>query len=300
MIKLFPRNQKSGGILNAVVGIICGALIMTSSAFGQSSVTPDTLSPPVGEREPSTCLAIAGAPAGIQVASIDWPPITQIADNRYSVEIAFAGHSTFRIKTAEGLVVATDFNGFAGVGVVPDVITMNRAHSSHYTHFVDPQIEYVFRGWGQDGETPADHHTVIKDLLIRNVTTDVRSWETGGLRLNDNSIFIFEAAGLCIGHLGHLHHELTDAHYAAIGRLDVLMVPVDGSYTLNQASMAKIVQRLRTSIILPMHYFSSGTLRSFLNELGTFADIVVSEETTATVSLNTLPSKPTVLVLQPS
>jgi L-ascorbate metabolism protein UlaG (beta-lactamase superfamily) len=41
-----------------------------------------------------------------------------------------------------------------------------------------------------------------------------------------NSIFIFEVAGLCIGHLGHLHHKLDENHFAAIGRLDIVMVPI--------------------------------------------------------------------------
>ncbi|MEY9138330.1 hypothetical protein ACVIWV_010144 [Bradyrhizobium diazoefficiens] len=29
-------------------------------------------------------------------------------------------------------------------------------------------------------------------------------------------------AGLCIGHLGHLHHKLDDSHFAQIGRLDIV------------------------------------------------------------------------------
>ena len=73
----------------------------------------------------------------------------------------------------------------------------------------------------------------------------------------------FEAA-----HLGHLHHDLTDKHYAAIGRLDVLMVPVDGSYTIAQDSMINVIKLLRARIVLPMHYFGPTTLQRFLSGLG--------------------------------
>ena len=66
-----------------------------------------------------------------------------------------------------------------------------------------------------------------------------------------NSIFVFEMAGLCIGHLGHLHHEPDTAQYAALGRLDVVMVPVDGGYTLNLATMIRVVKRLRSSVVIP-------------------------------------------------
>ncbi len=65
-------------------------------------------------------------------------------------------------------------------------------------------------------------------MLVRNVSTDIRS-QFGGTEDRGNSIFVFEVAGLCIGHLGHLHHEPNDAQYAALGRLDVVMAPVDGA-----------------------------------------------------------------------
>ena len=35
-----------------------------------------------------------------------------------------------------------------------------------------------------------------------------------------------------LGKLGHLHHEPDDLQYAALGRLDVVMAPVDGGMTL--------------------------------------------------------------------
>ena len=60
-------------------------------------------------------------------------------------------------------------------------------------------------------------------------------------------------AGLCIGHLGHLHHRLEDAHYGAIGRLDIVMVPIDGGMTLSLDAMTEITTRLYSSMILPMH-----------------------------------------------
>ena len=70
-----------------------------------------------------------------------------------------------------------------------------------------------------------------------------------------NSIFIFEVAGLCIGHLGHLHHKLDESHFAAIGRLDIVMVPIDGSYTMSLDGISEITKRLRASVVLPMHRF---------------------------------------------
>ncbi len=61
------------------------------------------------------------------------------------------------------------------------------------------------------------------------------------------------------GILGHLHHELSDSHYTQIGRLDVVMVPTDGGLTMGADSMSRVVQRLRSSLILPIAQKRSAT-----------------------------------------
>ncbi|MEL6583462.1 MAG: MBL fold metallo-hydrolase, partial [Pseudomonadota bacterium] len=201
--------------------------------------------------------------------------------------------------TPEGYQIATDFTGYAGNGVTPDVVTMNRAHSSHYTDFPDPAIPHVLRGWQSvDGSFPAQHRLVLGDTLIRNVTTDIRSFS--GRQEDGNSIFIFEAGGLCIGHVGHLHHEPSDAQYALIGRLDVVMVPVDGGLTVDVPTMIRITERLRASIVIPMHWFGFGTLRSFVAGMSERYVLVQEEDWETTVSLRDLPSIPEIRVLSGS
>src|SRR3954451_23799635 len=171
----------------------------------------------------SECLAMANAP----------PRATPVSYRRSAaqtdeVAITYGGHSTYVIDTPAGLRIATDYSGAYRAGRLPDVVTMNRAHGTHYTLFPDSKIQHVLHGWGDRGQ-PAKINLRLGDVLIRNVTTDIRRYfaeDSGGPMLKDgNSIFIFEVEGLCIGHLGHLHHQLDDRHFAAIGRLDLLMVP---------------------------------------------------------------------------
>ncbi|CAN7355903.1 MBL fold metallo-hydrolase [Pararhizobium sp. LjRoot238] len=211
------------------------------------------------------------------------------------VKITFVGHSTFLIETPGGVSIATDYSGWYAPPETPDVVTMNKAHSSHYTLTPDPAIKHVLHGWGDDGE-PADHDVVIADTYIRNVTTDIRSG--GGMMEPDgNSIFIFEVAGLCIGHLGHLHHELDDSDYAEIGRLDVLMVPVDGGLTMGAESMSRVVTRLRSALILPMHR-RGPPVTNFLQMFGDGFDKSFATEASVTVSMRSLPRKPLIYILQ--
>jgi L-ascorbate metabolism protein UlaG (beta-lactamase superfamily) len=114
---------------------------------------------------------------------------------------------------------------------------------------------------------------------------------------NANSIFVFEAADLCIGHLGHLHHEPTDAHYGLIGRLDVVMVPVDGGFTMNQAAMIRVMQRLKARVVIPMHWFGPANLERFLDGMAADFDIRRAGSDRVTLARDRLPDRPTVLVL---
>lgn len=246
------------------------------------------------DRIPSHCIALAQAP-GLEVlhhASFGAP----LAEDR--VRIRYVDHATFVIETPGGLVAATDYTGFPGdPDVVPDVVTMNNAHSTHWTSHPDPRIPHVLRGW-DEGLGPAAHDLDLGEMLVRNVPTDVRSGYEG-VRVNGNSIFVFEAAGLCIGHLGHLHHEPDAAQYAALGRMDVLMVPVDGGYTMGHEAMARVVRRLRSSVVLPMHWFSGASLEVFLAEMSAEFEVVRLEQPDIELSLRDLPGRPTIVVLRP-
>lgn len=250
---------------------------------------------PAQDRIPSHCIALAQAP-GLEVlhhASFGTP----LAEDR--VRIRFVNHATFVIETPGGLVAATDYTGYLGSSdVVPDVVTMNNAHSTHWTSSPDPRIPHVLQGW-DTGQGPADHNLDLGEMLVRNVPTDVRSGWNDGVRRNGNSIFVFEVAGLCIGHLGHLHHEPDAAQYAALGRMDVLMVPVDGGYTVNLETMSSVVRRLRSSVVLPMHWFSGASLEIFLAEMAAEFEVVRLEQPDIELSLRDLPGRPTILVLQP-
>lgn len=244
----------------------------------------------------SQCQAIAEAVPKATFASFAAPEVAPVAAAaERDVTITYLGHSTFLIETPGGISIATDYNGWFRPAAPPTGVTMNKAHSSHYTLTPDPAIRYVLHGWGEDGE-PADYDLVVGDTYVRNVTTDIRSGFEG-MEPDGNSIFIFEVAGLCIGHLGHLHHELDDSHYRQIGRLDVLMVPVDGGLTMGAKSMSRVTSRLRAALILPMHR-RGPPIGDFLAMFGDDYDKSFATGPSINVSLRTLPSKPLIHVLQ--
>lgn len=271
-------------------------LILAPTVLAPTVLSLTVLAMPAAaqERTPSHCIALAQAtPQVVPVALQDG-----LLENQ--VLIRYIDHASFAIVTPDGTVAVTDYTGYLGTtDLVPDVVTMNNAHSTHWTANPDPRIPHVLRGWGE-GREPADHRLDLGPMLVRNVTTDTRGPFGEGARADGNSIFIFEAGGLCIGHLGHLHQIPTPEQYAAIGRLDVVMVPVDGGYTLRLQDMAGVVRRFRSSVVIPMHWFSRGSLNAFLAEMSAEFTVVETGGAQIALSMRDLPSEPTILVLEPA
>jgi L-ascorbate metabolism protein UlaG (beta-lactamase superfamily) len=172
---------------------------------------------------------------------------------------------------------------------------MNRAHNSHYTDNPSPMIKHVLRGWNPLGG-PARHEVEYKDVYVRNIATNTR-WGDNGYGAYGNSIFIFQLAGLCIGHLGHLHHTLTPELLSVVGQLDVVMVPVDGAYTMDVTGMVEVLRALHARLIIPMHYFNTFTLERFLGKARAEWNVEMSQTNSIVVSQATMPAEPTVLVL---
>ena len=153
----------------------------------------------------------------------------------------------------------------------------------------------MLRGWRDDGK-PTDWNLQYLDVRVRSVATNIRDYG-GGTERHGNSIFIFEVANLCVAHLGHLHHTLNQQQLNEIGRVDVVLVPVDGSYTLDLEGMIEVLTSLKAPLMIPMHYFSSYTLNRFIERIKQAWDVEFAEVPAVILSKETLPTKPKLLVL---
>jgi L-ascorbate metabolism protein UlaG (beta-lactamase superfamily) len=173
--------------------------------------------------------------------------------------------------------------------LVPMVATMNRAHSTHFSHAPDPGIKHVLRGWKDGGV--AEHNVVVGDMRIFNVPTNIRRWDTGGTDYAGNSTFVFEASGLCIAHLGHLHHTLTETHLKQMGPVDILMIMVDGTVTLTRQGSLEVIEQIKPKVVIPMHFFSRSNLEDFVATLASRFPVRRSESATVFYSRATLPER---------
>jgi len=276
-----------GTSLKFVLAAACALVLSHANA---QTVAPPAAKPDAKPEMMQSCPGLVAArppliPAAFRLAALQ-------SDQ---VRITYIGHSTFLIESPQLVRIATDYNDYVKPPVLPDIATMNHAHSSHYTDHPDPGIKYVLHGWADD-QKPARIDMTYKDVRVRNVPTNIRTFD-GGTEFHGNSIFIFETANLCIAHLGHLHHTLTQQQLNEIGRVDVVMAPVDGSYTLDLEGMVEVLHALKPQLIIPMHFFSAYTLDRFLSRVRQDWEVQVDEVPSVVLSKTTLPAKTKVLVL---
>lgn len=212
-----------------------------------------------------------------------------------AARLTFVGHSSFLIETPQGVRVITDYNGVNGYGRKPDIVTMNNAHGTHYTDDIEPGVTHVLRGWAEGGRDLMNHDVTLRDIQVWNVPTNVR--DVGGVRRNGNSIFGFRIGDLCLAHLGHLHHRLEKEHLEQLGRIDVLMTPIDGSYTMGVPLMIDVIGQIKPQVVLPMHYWGRGQVERLIGLLADSHDATWPDSRTIDITKAGLPTKSTIIVL---
>jgi L-ascorbate metabolism protein UlaG (beta-lactamase superfamily) len=292
-------------ISRCIVGLIAAAIaqwILSSLALAQSTAPsrPEMtqVCPGLVADQRAMVIPAAWRMAAPKLGAAKSGRFSLAALNPDQVRLTFLGHATFLIESPQLVRIATDYNDYIKPPVMPDIVTMNHAHNTHYSDHPDPAIKYVLRGWGDTPDQPASWDLKYRDVRVRNVPTNIRSfYGSTTTERYGNSIFIFEIANLCIGHLGHLHHTLTQQQLNEIGRVDVVMAPVDGSYTLDLDGMMEVLSALKAPLVIPMHYYGRYILDRFLDRARKLWDVETAEIPSVVVSKATLPPSPKVLVL---
>jgi L-ascorbate metabolism protein UlaG (beta-lactamase superfamily) len=293
-------SRHSSSSLARTLRRACGLLLLPCALLAGPAAAQSA--PPAAPEQTESCppLIARGVPRPRVLPAAFRPPASLPVAGSADVTLSFVGHATFLIVSPGGVRIATDYNDYVRPPLPLDIATMNKAHSTHYSDHPDPGIAHVLRGWNPAGTGPARYDLTVGDVRVRNVTTNIRNWYgagEGATEYDANSIFVFEAGGLCVAHLGHLHHPLTPEHLKALGRIDVALVPVDGSYTLDLPGMMDVLASLNARLMLPMHYFGQATLERFLTLARARYAVETRDSPTLALSRETLPAKPTVIVL---
>ena len=238
--------------------------------------------------EPGFVQGPASPPRFVPVAFSGEDPVTRV------VAIQWVGHSSFLIITPGGTTALTDPSAYHPAPLAPDVVTISNEHPTHNQAWTVPGNPLVLRGRTPEGEW-AQVNVTIGDLSIQSLPS------AGGNAFAvpvQNTIFIFRVDALCIVHLGNLRQPLDEAQRRRIGRPAVLMVPIDGHWTLSYDQIAVTLSQLRPAIVLPMHYDFPEHARRFMGFIKDIVPVRTLEEATLKLTRGSLPGSTEVVILR--
>jgi L-ascorbate metabolism protein UlaG (beta-lactamase superfamily) len=231
---------------------------------------------------------IAQTPAACRnpnVAGGDSNGFRRVAASNF-MEIKWFGHAFFQITSSAGTQIITDpfrYMGYPMPDVRPDGVTVGKETRNHNNVALAKGDPLILRGLKSGGDDWNVINTRIRDVLIYNVPIHMRAAydEIKG------SAFVFEADGLCVCHTGDLGEPFNKDQLDLIGHIDIVLVPIGGSYTMDAESAKKVVAQLNPKIAVPMHYYNDQTiLQRFL---AGYNRVRFLEANSFSVSKDTLP-----------
>ncbi len=208
------------------------------------------------------------------------------------MEISWLGHSCFRIRGSQGIILTDPYPPDLGYSLgkpTARIVTVSHAHPSHsYTQGVggDPKI---VAGAGE---------YEIGGVFIIGVATFHDNDD--GKKRGKNTAYVMEVDGVNICHLGDLGHVLSADKVAQMDKVDVLLIPIGGVSTINATMAAEVVRQLEVKLVIPMHYKTPAIKREpdpvekFLKEMGA---VQAKSQPKIAVSANSLPPVTQVVLL---
>lgn len=215
------------------------------------------------------------------------------------MDITYLGHSSFKLRGKQATVVTDPFKvSMVGLAfpkhTTADIVTVSHDHEDHNEVKAVEGNPFVVRG-------PGEYE--VKGVGI--VGVGVFHDETLGAKRGKNTIYRIELDGIAIVHLGDLGHELSSAQVDSLDGVDILLVPVGGTYTIDAATAVKVVGEIEPTIVIPMHYNRPGLdqktfgsllgVDAFLKEMGK-AD--VAPQAKFSITKEKMPEEMQVVVLQ--
>jgi L-ascorbate metabolism protein UlaG (beta-lactamase superfamily) len=185
------------------------------------------------------------------------------------MKITWFGQACFEIVTSDGFVLICDpYHPAVGYPPHPrraDLVTISHGHHDH-----------DWLGWVEGDPTvlsmPGDY------LSCPVMAKGISSFHDGegGAKRGSNTIFVLDIDGFRVCHLGDLGHLLTGEQRQAIGRIDVLMIPVGGFYTIDAVQAVEVARSLNPKLVLPMHY-NTGVRETPLATVDAFSEAMGAE-----------------------
>ncbi len=167
------------------------------------------------------------------------------------MEVTYLGHSCFRIKGKKNIIVTDPFEDYVGFKmprVSADIITLSHHHQDHNNVSAVKGTTKRKEPFVVDG--PGEYE--ISGVSIFGIASFHD--KSSGSKRGENTIYLITIDGLRLAHLGDLGHKLTETELEEVNGVDILFIPVGGTYTIDDNEAIEVIGQIEPRIIIPMHY----------------------------------------------
>jgi L-ascorbate metabolism protein UlaG (beta-lactamase superfamily) len=215
------------------------------------------------------------------------------------MKIKWYGHAAFKISTAEGIRIIIDpyesgsFSGTLSYGKIEDIADIVLTSHDHADHSYIKDISGKYNHVSKAGDYE------IKNIKIKAIPCFHDS--LGGKKGGSNLIFVITADDLNLVHMGDIGHGLDSELLKKIGKVDILLLPVGGFFTVDAAMAEKIMNDIKPSVTVPMHY-KTAKCNFPITPVDDFTknkkNVRMLKESSVVIKKETLPKEPEIIVLQ--
>ncbi|HEY6102163.1 MAG TPA: MBL fold metallo-hydrolase [bacterium] len=171
------------------------------------------------------------------------------------MKLTYFGHAMFLLEADGTSILIDPFNDECGYPLPetsPAFVVVSHEHFDHNNVKLAKGTPKVIRGLRDGGKEWAHLHERVGPLSLTTVET--YHDEAQGSKRGKNAMLVFDGEGIRLVHSGDLGHLLSKDQVQALGRVDALLIPVGGHYTITAQEADAVVGQLRPRVVIPMHY----------------------------------------------
>lgn len=166
------------------------------------------------------------------------------------MKLTYIAHACFKLETG-GLRIIFDpykagaFGGAVGYRPVNEEADVVLTSHSHEDHNAVSEVKGSPRVINQPEKYNIDgiEITGIKSFHDPNL----------GRERGENIVFVVKSENISLAHLGD-QGFIDDNLIKELSNVDVLLIPIGGTYTLSPSEATEFINKLENKLIIPMHY----------------------------------------------
>ncbi len=162
------------------------------------------------------------------------------------MKMSWLGHASFLIESGGKKLITDPFDEKLGYPPYDEEVDITTVSHEHWDHSAASNLKgkpVVVKG---TGEFNVDGFQIIGFSTFHD--------KSSGKKRGINTVYKICVEDINLLHMGDLGHVLSPEQYLGLGKVDLLLLPVGGVYTVDADEAYQIVKAINPAVVIPMHF----------------------------------------------